>query len=357
MIDREFLNGYFKGIFRPGAVLVTHGMRGGGKTHSAIAFCQNLIEHRYPDCPKYVILITNVIFVKKVDKTQHPEGFVKEAPENVFMVERMRDIFPIITDALERYGRKDLLVIFLLDEAQNFLMGDENSRGEMAVSMKKFCGIIRKFNLCLWLISPRMMNLGPAFRNFLDADTDSGNVTCTFQKIKTKAEGFVAKMHLDIDPRSIAFVKAGFTEPVQYIPVPDSSWTRVPETLALGEYAYDTYASADFDIGDFPFREFVRHISGKSSYDMIPAVKEFYATLGEEEKAAPTVDGRMTREEWIGLMFPVLKKAGLNQTNACKAFRMDHRRLKRLVEQMGGRFDDEGGGDVQDSEEDEAAGP
>jgi len=299
-IDNGFLNSYFRSIFKPGAVLVTHGMRGGGKTHSAIALCQKLVEHKYPDCPKHVILITNVIFVKRVEKTVHPEGFLKEAPPNVYMVERMKEIFPIITDALERYGRKDLLVIFLLDEAQNFLMGDENNRGEMSVSMKKFCGIIRKFNLLLWLISPIMKNMGPAFRNFLDAEDDSGNVTCTFQKIKAKAEAFVNKRHLDMDPRSIAFVKAGFTEPIQYIPVPESSWTRPPETLGMGEYAYDTYASADFDIGDFPFREFVRHISGRSSYDMIPAVREFYRSLesGEFDNGVASQDAERIRRDY-----------------------------------------------------------
>ncbi len=176
-LNRDFINGYVKSIFRPGAVLVSYGMRGGGKTHCAISFCQNLIENRYPDTPKHVILITNVIFVRKTEG-----DFVTEAPPGVHLIRTMREIFPIITDTLEKYGRKDTMVILLLDEAQNFLLGDMNNTGQMASSMKKFCGIIRKFNLCLWLISPAMRNLGPAFRNFLDSDNDPGNVNCTFQK-------------------------------------------------------------------------------------------------------------------------------------------------------------------------------
>ena len=59
-------------------------------------------------------------------------------------------------------GQKDTLIVLLLDEAQNLLLGNDNSKTEMASSMKKFCGIIRKFNLLLWLISPAMHNLGPA---------------------------------------------------------------------------------------------------------------------------------------------------------------------------------------------------
>ena len=56
-------------------------------------------------------------------------------------------------------------------------------------------------------------------------------------------------------------------------------------------------------------------------------------------------------------MFPLLKAEGVNQTQACKAFHMDYRRLKKLVLEIGGKFDDELGGDVQDRVEEEAANP
>ena len=56
-------------------------------------------------------------------------------------------------------------------------------------------------------------------------------------------------------------------------------------------------------------------------------------------------------------MFPLLKAEGVNQTQACKAFHMDHRRMKKLVLEMGGKFDDELGGVVQDRVEEEAANP
>ena len=164
--------------------------------------------------------------------------------------------------------------------------------------MKKFCGIIRKFNLCLWLLSPAMRNLGPAFRNFLDAENDPGNVNTTFQKNNLEAKRFIDSRKYQMDPRSIVFVKAGYNEPTQLLPVPTSSWTRDPETLNIGEYAYDNLSSADFSVGDFPFHEFVQHISGKSSYDMISGIREFYRSLdttgaGEQSNSSEAEKIRM----------------------------------------------------------------
>lgn len=42
-LNNDFINEYVRGIFKPGAVLVSYGMRGGGKTHCAVSFCQRLI--------------------------------------------------------------------------------------------------------------------------------------------------------------------------------------------------------------------------------------------------------------------------------------------------------------------------
>ena len=270
-LNYGFIHKFLGDNIKPGAVIVSYGMRGGGKTHSAISFCQEIIEGRIPTAPKHVILVTNVIFVKKT-----ASGFSSESPPGVYTIHSMRELFPIVVDVLRTYGRKDTMIILLLDEAQNFLLGDMNNRGDMAASMKKFCGIIRKFNLCLWLISPAMRNLGPAFRNFLDADNDPGNVNCTFQKENRMAKQFLENRKIQMDPRSLVFAKQGFNERVQILPVLKTSWTDNPETLKVGRYAYDTFSSADFVIGDFPFHEFVQHISGRSSYEMIESIEEFY---------------------------------------------------------------------------------
>lgn len=85
--------------------------------------------------------------------------------------------------------------------------------------------------------------------------------------------------------------------------------------------------------------------------------KGFLNSLPEGETKPIWTDGMMTREEWIGVMFPLLKAEGVNQTQTCKAFHMDHRRLKKLVLEMGGKFDEEAEGDVQDRGGGEAAKP
>lgn len=337
-LNNEFITEYLKGIFKPGAVLVSYGMRGGGKTHCAVSYCQRIMEGFYPGLPKHVVLITNVIFVQRTES-----GFATKSPPGVHTIHTMKEIFPIIVESLERYGRKDTMIILLLDEAQNFLLGDMNNVGDMASSMKKFCGIIRKFNLCLWLLSPAMRNLGPAFRNFLDAENDPGNVNCTFQKNNNRAERFIQQRHYQMDKRSIVFVRAGFNEPIELLPVPTSSWTRDPDSLAIGEFAYDNLSSADFVVGDFPFHDFVTCISGRSSYEMIPAIREFYATLPEDETDEKPSDGRMTEEQWMGLYFPKLREAGVPQALLCRVFAHDHRTLKEWAAEMGMQDGDDGG--------------
>ena len=285
-INYEFLSGFLKSVIRPGAVIVSCGTRGGGKTHSAISCCQNIMDGFIDGFPPHVILLTNVIFVRKNKSGE----FDTESPPGVHTVFTLKEVFPIIADYLEEYGRKDVMFILLLDEAQNFLMGDMNSSGEMARSMKSFCGIIRKFNLCLWLISPAMRNLGPAFRNFIDADTDPANVTCIFEKNMELAKRYLKSKNYDFDPRSVVKVQPGAKSGFHLLPVLESSWTSDPDNLKPGEYAYDHLASADFRIGEgFPFDEFVFSISGKSSYHMIDSIREFYDGLGSEQSDLPPI--------------------------------------------------------------------
>jgi len=283
--SHEIAWGFLRKIIRPGAVLVSSGIRGGGKTHSAISFCQNIIDGTAQGFPEHTFLLTNVIFVRK----NKDDGFDTASPSGVYTVLTLKEVFPIIADNIERYGRKDTMFILLLDEAQNFLMGDMNST-DMARSMKSFCGIIRKFNLCLWFISPALRNLGPAFRNFIDADDDPANVTCTLEKNNSMASHFISKHGYDLDPRSLIFVKPGAKVRPEVLLVPKASWTKDPEKLAVGDYAYDHLASADFRIGEgFPFSEFVYAISGKSSFHMIDSIREFYANMEEMTSDTPGI--------------------------------------------------------------------
>ena len=271
--------------------------------------------------PEHILLVTNVIFVRRTKN-----GMEQEAPHGVHMIHEMKELFPIVTDALERYGRKNTMIILLLDEAQNFLLGDMNSQGDMARAMKVFCGIIRKFNLCLWLISPAMRNLGPAFKNFLDADNDPGNVNCTMQKDNDEARKYMNRKKLERDPRSFAFVRPGYRARPQIMTVPTSSWTHDPETLPIGGYAYDHLSSADFSVGDFPFHEFVRYISGKSSFGMAKAIREFYDTLGTDAPVTPD-RAKEDREKKMEIA-KSFRRAGVTIETIAKAFGVHENTVK-----------------------------
>ncbi len=236
--------------------------------------------------PKHVFLLSNILFVRNDGSKKPPE----EYPPNVYKITTLKDYFPIVADLLEKYDRSDLLILMVLDEAQNFLLGDMNSSGDFAKSFKTFAGLFRKFNTVAWFITPAMRNLTPAFRNFIDADTDAGNVTCTFQKNTERSAAFLRKKRMDGDPRDIVYVKTGADAPVKMLIVPTSSWTRDPHTIPKGEYAYDTFSSADFRIGDFPFYDFLFYISGRTSFDMVPSIREFYRKLEEGEVGDGPVD-------------------------------------------------------------------
>ena len=297
--NREFMNAKVKEIFKPGACLVSFGMRGGGKTHCAMSFAQNLIEGKFPNMPKHIVLLTNIIFVRK-----DADGVHEACPDNVYKITTIREYFPIVADMLEKYERKDVLILLVLDEAQNFLLGDLNSSGDLAKSFKTFAGLLRKWNTCAWFITPAMRNLTPAFRNFLDSDTDAGNVTCTFEKDVRRSQAYLDRKHMNLDARDIVYVKQGYHEPEKMLIVPPSTWTRDPETIKVGEYAYDTYSSADFRIGEgFPFYDFVYHVSGKSSYDMVASIREFYQKMEREAGEEGPVDReRIERELTLRLM-------------------------------------------------------
>ena len=115
---------------------------------------------------------------------------------------------------------------------------------------------------------------------------------------------------MNLDARDIVYVKQGSHEPEKMLIVPPSTWTRDPETIKVGEYAYDTYSSADFRIGEgFPFYDFVYHVSGKSSYDMVASIREFYQKMKREQPEVLDRD-RIERE----LTFRLMKNAMVAKT-------------------------------------------
>ena len=98
MVNQPWIDNFVKSIFKPGAVVVSYGMRGGGKTHCAVSFCQAIMEGRYEGAPDHVSLLTNVIFVRR----NAAGGFDTAAPPGVRTVTTMGDVFPLAADPLPR---------------------------------------------------------------------------------------------------------------------------------------------------------------------------------------------------------------------------------------------------------------
>lgn len=266
----------------PGAQVNFSGEKGSGKTHNSIAIVQSFVEHAFPTM-KHTILLTNINFVTKRANGDIVDGF----PPNVHHVTRLMDVFPIIADGIERYGRKNVVFVLMLDEAQGYLIGELNNTGKMAIYMKQLSGIVRKFNLCLWFLTPVLDSLSPQFRYFIRADhkhpANNGNVTAALRTDREAAKQYMRENGIkDVDYRSLVILK---TDPNAgddadpFLVVPQSSWTQDPETMKPGEYAYDTFAPAMFKIGEgFDFNDFVHHISKHSSYAIVHCIRDYYRT-------------------------------------------------------------------------------
>ena len=320
------LDGLFAGIFKPGAVILTTGFRGGGKTHTAIAVSEQLIKGYYPSIPK-VEVFTNVIFLHNEDGR-----IVEGTPEHVHTVTTMKDLFPMLVDSIETNGR-NVLNLLILDEAQNFLGGDSNQTNA-SVMMKEMLGIIRKFRLAVWLLTPTPRSVGPAFRNWLTDPKYPGNITAKFLKDMEWNERYIAENHLDIDPRSLMQVMNYDSDPF-LLEVPITPWTRTWKDLRNGEYCYDHEASATFHVGDgFDWELFNRTIGGVSSIRVLDMIRQYYREHhGEsvERKPTPEEMRKLTQGEIAKRMF----ESGASQREVARTLGITRETVLRRVESIG----------------------
>ena len=267
-------------IFRPGTNHVTDGMRGGGKTHQAVAYTEYMVEGRFKGMPR-VIMLTNIIFVKRVSfEGDLEDQFVMEDPPGVHHVTSMEQMFRIQTKMMKRYGREGVMFMLVLDEAQNFLLADEYQQ-DTSIAFIKFYGTTRKFNTCIWLLTPSINNLPPRARNFLDADP-AGYVSCQWRKNKQLAAQYIAANHIEnADVREFTTMKMGANMAPVWFRITTTPWTRPLEELGIGEYGYDHLANADFkvsidDNNPFDFKAFMEATSDMPSYRMATVMQEFF---------------------------------------------------------------------------------
>lgn len=254
---------------KPGAVWLTSGFRGGGKTHTAVAVAEYMVKGRFPGLGR-VVVVTNIIFFHKV-KGRLTEG----TPDGVYHIHTMKELFPIVVEVIGRYGR-DVLILLILDEAQNFIGGDSN-QSNASVMMKELLGIIRKFRMMVWFLTPSARSVGPAFRCFLNDPKYPGNLTAKFRKDLGFNKRYIETMHINRKPEEfIGFLNYDMDKPV-LIRVPVTEWTKKKEDLRNGEYCYDHEASATFYVGDgFDWGLFNRTVGGVSSIRVLDTIKMFY---------------------------------------------------------------------------------
>lgn len=184
----ETLNEIFNEMAKPGSVWLTTGFKGGGKSHTAIAIAEQFVKGKYPSLGK-VSVITNMIFFHKVGRK-----IIEETPESVYHICTMKELFPLIVEILTRDG-KNCRILLILDEAQNFVGGDNNQSNASAM-MKEFLGAIRKFRLIVWFLTPSSKSIGPAFRNYLNDLKYSGNITAMWKKDLARNKKYIEEHNL-----------------------------------------------------------------------------------------------------------------------------------------------------------------
>ena len=270
----------------PGAVWLTSGFRGGGKSHTAIAVAEQLVKGKFPSLGK-VFVLTNIIFYHKLGN-----GSLRvETPNGVYHVETMKDTFWKIYEILKENGT-DVTILLILDEAQNFIAGDSNSSNASAM-MKEFLGTIRKFRLAVWFLCPSKQSIGPAFRNWINDEKYPGNLTAEWKKDLKWNARYVAKNHLKDSPKAFIFAKNYNWKNPKVVKVPVTEWTQTKEGMKAGEFCYDHEASATFRVGDdFDWEDFNRVLGGTASINLLPAIERYYAGMAkkiEEEQSAEDV--------------------------------------------------------------------
>ena len=319
-LKRDVVLKYYQMVFKPGSLMVSSGRRGGGKTHSAISFAQMLVNGEFPELGKWRVA-TNVIFVRK-----HRGKFVTDYPEGVHHIISMKELFPIAADVLEK--NENLLLI--LDEAQNFLLGEHNGTPTVT-SMKTFMGIIRKFNIAVWLLSPATKNMGPSFRNFIDDPDNPGNVNVLWERHEISAKKLIGNHGPGIEIRDVIYMRYSALEGSQATLIPKLSWTTPPEDLKEGEFCYDHKASAEFSVGDgFDFRAFVSATGNVSSFDMVDAIRGFYRNMEEA-----TEEDSNNFEEVLITAASKIKSMGLTDESISRAFDISATTLRRKAEDYG----------------------
>lgn len=284
---------FVKDTVRGGINHIWGGGRGSGKSHAAISFVQPLVEGKYPQLGN-VACISNMIMLKTFSG-----GIRVGYPDNFFHVQTIADMFRKTGDLLHEFGMGNIKIILLLDEAQNFMLADQNSSPENQ-AMVRYMGITRKFGHCTMLLTPTERNLVPRIRNFEDDPNVPGYCGVLWKKDTVVASDFIRQYPgLGLKPRDITtMAMSSYDEPLPMM-IPSTSWTTPCEKLRTGGYAYDTLSSASLSLGEnFDIVKFINKCSGVASYELPDAISEYFdgVEAESEEEALEATEARIREE-------------------------------------------------------------
>ncbi|MCI2075195.1 MAG: DnaB-like helicase C-terminal domain-containing protein [Candidatus Methanomethylophilus sp.] len=298
MSDRQDFREYMSGLLQPGETIVMAGRRGHGKTATAVSLCQHAMEGDYGERP--ILLITNVVFGRKTTGAAPVEDY----PPGVYHEDTLSGTMRRIGRIAEEYGRGGATVIWLLDEAQNYMMADQNGAKEN-LALTKYLGNARKFGVCNFFLTPTVNNLTPRVRCFPTGESKSGYCSCQMIKDKAEASRVIGSRG---DPRSITFVRTSPDTPWVPVFIEPTPWIRdiYSSEAKPGDYGYDTVSTATFSVGEnargvpFSFEKFIKATSGGLSHQLAEKIEGFFADWeaeGEEGSAAPSGAYAYTKED------------------------------------------------------------
>lgn len=349
------MGGFMHDIFHSGTNYITDGVRGGGKTHTALAFAWGLVNGIWPECGK-VVLLTNIIFLKRVKKTPgSPDSdFIDtELPEGVYRVFSLEDIFRTISQIWGEHPKRDTLFLIVLDEAQNFF-NSYDARSPVSSALQKWFGTLRKFDTCLWMMTPSKENVPPKGRYFLDNPKYPGYLSGIWTKDKKKTLEFMLANHLDVSggekaTRQWTILQLTHEDPIKrFLHVPVTPWNKPYKTLEVGEFTYDHIASADFSMGseDFDFEELINRCSKVSFMKMPGALREYFELLDngllDGEGSADGSEASINRQKALDkfLMLKEMDKLGLSERKEAQIFSMPKSTFRYMKQNLYDSFGD-----------------
>ncbi len=293
------LKGFMHDIISPGETIVMGGKRNGGKTATSLSIAQHAMMGDYGH--ENVLLVTNIIFGRVV-KGSTP---VQDYPPGVFHEDTLAGTMRRIGTIIDEYGSGNCTIIWLLDEAQNYMMADQNGSKENQ-ALIKYLGNARKFDVCNFFLTPAINNLTPRVRCFPTGENKSGYCSVQMLKDPDKARDMLSGRE---NPRSITFVKPSAEDPFMPVFIRPTSWIKgiYERNLPVGHYGYDTKSTATFSVGEnehgvpFSFENFIKATSGGLSHELPGKISEFFDKWdsegsGEDDDALPGTDLKAVRE-------------------------------------------------------------